>query len=192
MKSSLLWRSFCLFVYLWLGVRSLGQGLPEATIRWTGAEDLLWANAANWSPARIPNAADHVVVEAPSGISINLTGTRSIGSLRLGTEVGSGVTLNVQGTLVLAAGGEVGRGGRLIQTGNLSGAAVQVAGEYEWQTGRIYGLLQIASTGRLLLPDQAGRDLSSGNGGIPARIENEGQVRWLLIRIWFLGSAKDG
>ena len=186
MKSSLPWWAYCLFLYLTVGIRAQAQGLPEATIRWTGLEDLQWANAANWSPARIPNASDHVVVEAPSGTAIDLSGTRSIGSLRLGTEAGSGVVLNVQGTLTLGVGGEVGTGGRIVQTGNLSGAPMVVAGEYEWQTGRIFGLLQIASTGRLLMPDRAGRDLSSGTGANPARIENDGQVRWMggMLRSW--------
>ena len=186
MKSSLPWWAYCLFLYLTVGIRAQAQGLPEATIRWTGLEDLQWANAANWSPARIPNASDHVVVEAPSGTAIDLSGTRSIGSLRLGTEAGSGVVLNVQGTLTLGVGGEVGTGGRIVQTGNLSGAPMVVAGEYEWQTGRIFGLLQIASTGRLLMPDRAGRDLSSGTGANPARIENDGQVRWRggMLRSW--------
>lgn len=186
MKSSLPWWACCFLMYLVVGIRAQAQGLPEATIRWTGLENLQWANAANWSPARIPNASDHVVVEAPSGTSIQLTGGQSIGSLRLGNEAGSGVVLNVQGTLTLGSGGEVGSGGRVVQTGSLSGGALVVAGEYEWQTGRLFGVLRITSTGRLLLPDRTGRDFSSGNGGIPATIENNGEVRWLggMLRSW--------
>ncbi len=39
----------------------------QASIVWTGATDSLWKNAANWSPARVPNSFDSINI--PTGLS---------------------------------------------------------------------------------------------------------------------------
>ena len=146
-----LWRALWLVLYLTLGVRVLGQALPDPTIQWTGLEDQRWANAANWSPARIPAAADHVSINGAAGTVVTLTGTQSVGSVRVGT----GVRLAVDGRLNLSAGGQVLAGGQLDLSGALAGPPVTVSGLARWLTGDLNGAFAVAVGGD---PDLTGSD----------------------------------
>lgn len=55
-----------------------GQTLPEVTIRWTGLEDLRWANAANGSPALSDEQAYRVFVRDTQGDFAVRLGTTNV------------------------------------------------------------------------------------------------------------------
>ena len=177
-----MWRAFWLLMYLKIGFHVFGQVLPDPTIQWTGLEDQRWANAANWSPARIPVAADHVAINGAAGTEVTLTGTQSVGSVR----VGSGVRLAVDGRLTVSVGGQVLVGGQLDLSGALAGAPVVVDGLVRWLTGELNGAFSVAPRGELIVSAQAGHDMNSGNSSAPARIDNDGLVRWQggTLRAW--------
>jgi hypothetical protein len=75
------------------------QQVNGGTVTWTGAVSTDWGNAANWSPAFVPNNAN-LDISIPAGASPNpsITGADiTIGSLTLGTgrslTIGAGRTL---------------------------------------------------------------------------------------------------
>ena len=76
---------------------------PPATISWIGTTDSSWDVPANWNPARIPDASDHVEIAAGSNVFLNVNA--SIASLRIGTDAGTvtqALVLNAGTTLTLA------------------------------------------------------------------------------------------
>lgn len=61
-----------------------------------------------------------------------------------------------------------------------------VGGLARWLTGELNGSIAVAQGGELVVSAQAGHDMNSGNSGSPARIDNDGLVRWQggTIRAW--------
>jgi len=72
----------------------------DAIKTWVGPNNGSWNTAANWSPAGVPAAGDDVVLP-PSGITINVTASTTVNSIRFFVATGSSVTLNVNAGVIL-------------------------------------------------------------------------------------------
>ncbi len=181
----------CFVAVLW-GLRLPAQDLPAVTIAWTGAADGNWSNPANWNPGRVPNAADHAAVEGPDGTAVAISAPVSVGSVRVGTTSAGTVVLSIApgAGLGLGTGARIGSGGRLDLAGSLSGADTAVAGRMVWSAGRIFGGVVVTATGHLDIVGADGHALSSDDGSHPARIENDGVVRWASGEITAWSSAR--
>ncbi len=173
------------------GVRLCAQALPPITIQWTGATDGDWSNPANWNPARVPNAGDNAAIDGADGTTVTLSSSVSVGSVRVGTASAGTVKLAVPGggRLTQASGVLVGAGGRVELGGEWAGAGTTVDGQFVWTGGRVFTTITIGKDGRL---DLSGNDksLSSGNGGAPATLANDGVVHWTGGVVFAFDSAQ--
>lgn len=74
--------------------------LHAATINWNGSSSSDWFNAANWTPAQVPTAADDAVIDANSTVLIGGAIPATFNSLLLGNALGTTVpVLRVTGTI---------------------------------------------------------------------------------------------
>lgn len=160
--------------------------LPAATIQWRGLADGNWANPANWDPARVPNASDHVAIE-DAGVEATLTinANPTIASLRLGTAGGTPPRLLLPAGrgLTLTSGGDVGPTGHFHEAGDIAGVPLEVRGRMTWSDGRNFHGLKVLAGGRLEVTGDVA--FSSGSGNQP-KIENQGTlVLGGSITLWY-------
>lgn len=79
--------------------------LHAATISWSGSSSSDWFNAANWTPAQVPTAADDAVIDANSTVLIGGAIPATFNSLLLGNALGTTVpVLRVTGTISTPGG----------------------------------------------------------------------------------------
>ncbi|MCY2984883.1 MAG: Ig-like domain-containing protein [Planctomycetota bacterium] len=115
------------------------------TIRWIGASGGNWNSASNWSPARVPNIDDDVVIDIPNGdFNIEITGqanARSLASLET-IHISSAGVLNAVSTCELTRF-TLDDGGALEGSGN-----VFVTNRFAWNGGTLRGTgnIEIASS----------------------------------------------
>ena len=167
-------------LFLWIFVVvAPAQNTP--TITWTGAENANWSNPLNWSPARVPDATDHVAITSGSNVTLNVSA--SIASLQLGLDSGSStqrLTFGGNHTLTLGTNSTVGSRGELYFRGALNGAGrLEVRGFMQWRTGRVAAGLTIAETGRLNFTGEYYPLLSSGDDASPVILTNRGTVTYV-------------
>ena len=64
---------------------------PQAvcSITWTNASGGAWSTASNWSPARVPNAADNVCITLDGTYTVTLSTSTTIASLTVANATGS-------------------------------------------------------------------------------------------------------
>lgn len=115
------------------------------TIRWIGAAGGNWNAASNWSPARVPNIDDDVLIDVPSGdFNIDITGQAYVRSLIAldPIRILSGGVLNAATSSELTRLG-LEEGGALEGSGNVS-----IRNLFVWNGGTLRGTgkLEIAST----------------------------------------------
>lgn len=131
----------------------------EYTIVWVGiSPEGIWTNAANWSPERVPNSDDDVLIPS-AGTKVNLgAGTFAVRSLRsLGT-----VSLNSSATSLTVTGDAT---FNWLQIGSAT-AALQVGGDLTLDRLRIsssYTLPAGITTLKSLYLDRLGAYLTSAN-----------------------------
>ena len=109
-----------LTVLFFLGVLSISRS-SAATFDWTGASgtDDLWATAGNWNPSGVPDTADSVIFGdadiVGDAFTVNnivganktiaaLSYTNSLSGTWHVTQIPSGVTLTVAGTVIVGGG----------------------------------------------------------------------------------------
>ncbi len=100
-----------------IGIARLSAG---STIRWTGAANANWSDAANWSNG-VPTASDNVIVEAGTTNAPVLNGNLNVTSL----EVKAGATLQINSGASLTAQG-INNDGQINGGGTLNLAGVSM------------------------------------------------------------------
>jgi hypothetical protein len=123
------------------------KSIYAASYIWSGANSSDWYDSGNWSPSGVPGAGDDVTINtgfAQIGIgSVGVSGlTISGGTLQVssgaslalnGTNVVSGGTLDIGGTLTLSSNLDV--GGNLIVLGNITGGSdLIISGTMTWNS----------------------------------------------------------
>lgn len=154
----------------------LAQADPPATIVWTGANNNSWDVPANWNPARVPNASDHVEIATGTNVQFNVPA--SISSLRLGQSSGSStqtLVMNAGQTLTLATNSTVNSNGVIsISSGAIAGSGwLSVQGRMDWGGGVLAGTLEIAPGATLNLIGPANKFIG-GN----STLRNQGTITW--------------
>ncbi len=148
------------------------------TIRWIGATGGTWDTASNWSPARVPDINDDVVIDVPNGdFNIEITGqanARSLASLDPIRILPGGV-LNTASTSELA---------RLIleDSGVLEGSGnVSVTHSFAWNGGTLRG------TGNIEIASSATTDIAGfGTKTLDRPFANSGRV--IALSSFFLSN----
>ena len=138
-----------LLVFLLL---ALGASLAQAaTVTWTNTGGGNWNTAANWSPNKVPAAADTALITQPGTYTVKLDTSATIASLTLGDGSGqqrftnSANTLTVSGSATIAANGVLDWAG-----GSLSGAGqlqVNSGGVFNWFGGDMTKALTVGAGG---------------------------------------------
>ena len=100
----------------------LSKPKPGDLIKWTGTQNNQWANPNNWSPARVPNETDVVLISASAVnqpvISGNSVLVNSVTNEQGATLTLSGVNLTVTNNLVSSGSIVIGNNEKLIVSGN--------------------------------------------------------------------------
>lgn len=154
---------------------------PAPTITWAGAASGDWNTAANWSPVRVPDAADHVLVDRAGGARVRLNVAASIASLTLGGSLGATqqLVMDLSVNLTLATNSLVGVYGVLAMTnGSILGTGLlDVGGRWDWAGGVLGSKASVRTGGRLELVTVNDKILSSGDNLAPAVITNLATAR---------------
>ena len=113
--------------------------LQADTSTWIQSAGGDWASAANWLPGGVPGPGDTAVVDLPGTYTVDVSGSVSVGTVRLVGGSGAEPTLRVLGNLT-AGILETGVGAALVQHGNVSvGERSSISGTYVWNSGFIQG-----------------------------------------------------
>ena len=145
---------------------ALGQIDPPATIFWTGSSNSSWGLEANWNPARVPLASDHVEISTANA-TVNLDVSANLASLRLGQTNGTGtqtLAMTFGTTLTLATNSTVNaRGLMQLASGIVNGPGLLKAdGTIEWTGGTWAGKAMVGASGTLRILGNATKTLASG------------------------------
>ncbi|SCY23558.1 hypothetical protein [Desulfoluna spongiiphila] len=119
-----------------VGSRSVVVTTVDDGLAWTGAEDALWSNPANWNAGRLPTSTDTLTLKGAGAIEID--GDVTLAGLVLGSGFTGTVTqgegaLTVNGDLVINGGTFA--GGALPM--DVNGSFVQTAGTFTSTSGEL-------------------------------------------------------
>lgn len=164
---------FCLLAS---AVPVFSASFPPPTIEWLGGVSADWREARNWSPARVPVAADHVLMVSP-GNTISAPGTVRVASIRVGQATGLPTRLVTSGDFGASQGAEVLQAGGIQLAGGAwtGSGAIRVLGDFQWTAGRIYGAVTVES-GATGLMSGGNLHLGSDDVATPASITNRGTL----------------
>jgi hypothetical protein len=105
-------------------VSSSGALAQTATITWSGNSNNAWSNAANWNGARVPTAAQSVIIPAVATGKYYPTVLAGQSPACLGLTVSAGATLTISGTLTV--NGALTDAGSIVIAATASTAAKQL------------------------------------------------------------------
>ncbi|HXI50256.1 MAG TPA: putative Ig domain-containing protein [Candidatus Saccharimonadales bacterium] len=140
-------------------------------VLWTNSAGGVWNLANNWSPNRIPQAGDRVLLTNVGSYTASLTNSTAIGSLLLGTP-GGAQTLNIVSNAVLTVSTLVGLNGGALQ----GGGQLNVQSQMDWAAGRMFGPGVTRISGGATLSIRPGPSDPPRLAG--RRLDNAGTVDW--------------
>ena len=127
------------------------------TIVWTNSNGGNWSSATNWSPGRVPGAADTAVITTSGNYTVTMDTNASVSGFILGAADGATQKFLVNGqTLSLGAQGTINAGGQFnMSSGTLIGGAfvgdAVLTGTWTCSGGALLGNFTIASNAVLNL-----------------------------------------
>jgi fibronectin-binding autotransporter adhesin len=132
----------------------------DETISWTGGDGTSdWGTAANWSPVRVPNTSDKVLIDSGSGVTIS-SGNQHI----IWLHSHQPITISSGGTLELDQASLIDTGTAAslsLNGGTLSGAGdVAISGLFTWSGGTMSGTGTTAANGGISLTTTAVKSLN--------------------------------
>ena len=107
---------------------------------WTNTAGGNWNVAANWSPNRVPGAADTALITTPGSYGVSVTDNESVSNLVLGAASGT-LTVKIQsGTFTVnGTGSDNAQSALVISGGTVNGpGSIVVGGPLTWSAGAIY------------------------------------------------------
>jgi hypothetical protein len=123
----------------------------NASAVWTGAQDAVWTNPNNWSPAIVPGVGDSLLIQA-GGTNPSLSANTTVKSVY----IANGATLNTSG-FTLTVTGNMSAGNTIVGHVTLTGTGTM--------QGHVTGNVNVTGTYTVVGPDSVGGSLTVGGSG---------------------------
>ena len=158
--------------FLQLSLVAMVATMPAfgAAISWNNSAGGNWSDAASWTPAQVPGAADSALITLNGTYVVTLDVAAAVAGLTVGGTSGTQTLLVESPTLTLTGAGSFGSHGVLdLRGGTISGSgSLALAGAFPWTGGTLEGSGVVNANGGLTLSGFGARFLRERRLNTPA------------------------